>query len=88
MILSLKAGFFIVENVSSINEIEICYELDFDDVENDDNTELDEKEKIVQQQSYSFNLKRKINNENHPIFINEYRIQYLEFSTPPPEFLA
>ena len=89
VILSLKVVFFVTENINSINETEISYLLDTGDFENEseDQKEFDESEQINQnsQISYHFNQNKDLNNQ--VLIFKEYRVQYLEFITPPPKFI-
>ncbi|MDY0781197.1 hypothetical protein [Tenacibaculum sp. IB213877] len=85
-LISLKAGYFVIENFNSIEELEICCELDMDDVENDGKKELDETEKINQQHSFSFVFDTLKNESTDLCFVKPYTTKYLEYTTPPPEF--
>ncbi len=87
VLLSLKGGFFVVESTSSINDSEICFPLDADDFENEaeDQEEFDESEKINQNLhiAYHFDQSKDIN--DHIIIFKKYRVQYIEYTTPPPK---
>lgn len=87
VILALKGIDFVVKNISSITNNEICYQLDTDDFEDEteDQKELNELEKINQISHIFYNFyKSKLVNENI-VIIREYRIEYIGFTTPPPQ---
>ncbi len=82
--LSLKGGFFVAENTEILHEIEISHQLDFDDIENEEKKEIDEENKIPQNLT-EFLFQKKIKNQKCLVQLDNYQIQYLEFTTPPPK---
>ncbi|PKH50196.1 hypothetical protein CXF68_05550 [Tenacibaculum sp. Bg11-29] len=84
VILALKGVYFVVENIGYISDTEICYQLDADGLEKE-TEELNELEKInqVSHTFYDFNRNNVINDH---IVILKYKIEYVEFTTPPPQF--
>ena len=87
MLVSLKVSFFVIENLNSHHqETEISSEIDFDDTEHDENSELDEESKDIRQLSSFYTVSNTTTKTiNHFIFLDLYRIQYSEFTTPPPK---
>ena len=88
MTLALKAGYFVCESVSILHQIEnnsSIIDLDDFDNENEEKTELDEKEKINQSTEETPVFKNDFNRKRYSLDVRNYKIQFLEFSTPPPE---
>jgi hypothetical protein len=85
VILALKGVYFVVENIEFISDSEISYQLDADDLEKETEN-LNEFEKINQISHTFYNFYRsKLINE-YVVIIKKYLIEYLEFTTPPPQF--
>lgn len=86
LILSLKVSCFIIETITTSNTTEICCEIDFEDTENDEKSELDEESKEINQTVRTNAVASNATDTwNYFTLSNLYRIQYLEFITPPPE---
>ena len=88
MTLALKAGYFVCESVSILHQIEnnsSIIDLDDFDNENEEKTGFDEKEKINQATEETYLFSRSFIKECYSLNIENYKIQFLEFSTPPPE---
>ncbi len=85
--LALKGSFFVAENSGLLHEVEISYLLDFDDLENEneEKKEIDEKEKIHQHLT-KFLFRKKAKTQKLLTLQEKYQTQYIEFTTPPPEF--
>jgi uncharacterized protein (DUF1015 family) len=88
VILALKGIDFVLKNISSITNNEICYQLDTDDFENEteDQKELNELEKINQISHIFYNFYRNKLVNDLIVILKEYKIEYVEFTTPPPQF--
>ncbi|CAM1334163.1 hypothetical protein [Tenacibaculum aestuariivivum] len=89
VLIVLKGIFVVAQNIDAINTIEICYQLDTDDFENEseDRKELDESEKINQLFRIVYHFDRNKVNNNYITIFKKYKTQYLEFTTQPPELL-
>lgn len=89
IILSIKGGYFVAENIASTFDVEISCTTNTGDFEheNEDKNEFDESEKIHQPENFSTVLKSKILNCKHSNLLENYLTRYLEFTTPPPELV-
>lgn len=88
MLISLKVGSFVIDTIYSCECIEMYCDYDENgfENENDDQRELDEKEKIHQLQVGPIRLlNRNVAVKHYTLLPLNYYPQYLEFSTPPPE---
>lgn len=86
IVLSLKISSFVYENLSSLNTSdELALVVDFD--ENEEKKELDENEKIHQQILGSNFQQVNNNNENPSPNLSKLKGLYLEYTSPPPEFV-
>lgn len=87
ILLSVKAVYFVAENISSTYNIEVCCDIEADDFEHEgeDKNEFDETEKIHQLTFFSEGLNDYSLKFKHSKFSENYLTRYLEFTTPPPE---
>ncbi len=88
MILSLKAGYAIYQNISVVSSsIETAYVLDLDESEKEENQEIDESKKIHQKvKTMAINSVANKLKFNSKVVLN-YKLLHLEFTTPPPEII-
>ncbi|TVZ56500.1 hypothetical protein OD91_1786 [Lutibacter sp. Hel_I_33_5] len=80
---------FVADNLSILSDTPTASHIVLDDFENEneENKEVDESEKINQSMYPNASESSYIIDKNLSIHIIEnYRIQYLEYTTPPPEF--
>ena len=90
MILSLKAGYFVVENTSFLHQSEISSSVDISDFENEneEKKEIDESEKI-HQSIIKTSVTSLFNSEKFSFeVLKKYNDLHYEFTTPPPEVFA
>jgi len=89
VILALKGVYFVAENINYTADTQICFQPDTDDFdsETEDSKELDENEQINQTSLIFYHFNKNKTTSNHIEILKEYRIRYLEFTTPPPKFI-
>lgn len=88
LILAFKAVSYIVENTALCLSDEISYTLDLNDFEKDGDEEKEVEEKLKKTLAFSplFNFSiSKIPSQKLFSCHENYQIQFLEFTTPPPE---
>ena len=85
MLLSLKVSYVVIEHFTVIDDIEICYEIDIEDTENDDTKELGELEIIKQEHPLSVFFRLGTSKTVFSHIMTTYNMQFLEYTTQPPE---
>ncbi|WP_422089620.1 hypothetical protein [Tenacibaculum ovolyticum] len=83
--LALKGVCFVVQDIVSISNSQICCQLDSSDLEKE-TKDFDGFEKINQVSHILYHFNRKNVIRNHIVILKEYIIEYIEFITPPPQF--
>lgn len=87
MLLSLKVGFSTIDTISFNENVCFCCDFDINESENESLREFEENEKIHLTEIKFLKFSQKnVSSEHHALVSLNYSGQYLEFSTPPPEF--
>lgn len=87
IVVTLKVSVFVYENFNSIEiDSENISLVDSEETKSE-KKEIDEEIKIVQSLLNNKSSVGNITGTNIDAFANKYSSRYLEFSTPPPEFI-
>lgn len=87
LLLSIKISHTIYRSVENFTQSEeISSTIDLEESENEEEKELKEAKKINQKVANSIQLSSFRISKNHLYFLKRYKVCFIEYTPPPPEF--